>query len=433
MTRKLLDWCAGPGLPGHLLALVAGGLSTLSLTPFDLWPMALLSAGLLYLGLTRVTGAQAFWRGWFWGLGLFLTGVSWVYVSIHVHGSAPPALAALLTGLFVAGLALIPGLMGWVWAKWIRPQGRPWLATLGFASLWFAQELFRGWFLTGFPWMYHGYAHTDSWLAGWAPVGGVWLAGFLSVLSACLLAELLLRRGWIRAGLTATVLAAIWLGGLALTWIDWTEPVGRPLSVALIQADIAQARKWDPEHIEHTLSLYRDMSYAQGPVDLILWPETAIPVLQSRAMPFIQGVAANLAEQGTTLITGIPVDEYDIDGLRIYNGLMVAGENPHAYLKHKLVPFGEYVPLEAWLRGLIAFFDLPMSSFSRGPREQAPLEALGYRLAPFICYATGSPQRTVDFGQQRQLVRRFHRSAATPADGPHAFTGKWTLDDPGNQ
>ncbi len=389
---------------GDLLALIAGSLLPLALAPLSWRPLALLSLALWLWTMTNLSANRAAWRGLLFGLGSFGLGVSWVYVSIHVHGFAPPALAALLTGLFVAGLALIPGLMAWVWSAWLRPQGHPWLAALGFASLWFAQEFFRGWFLTGFPWMYHGYAHTDSWLAGWAPIGGVWLTGVLSVLSACLLVERELWRTWRRALAPAATLFAIWGGGWLLATVQWTEPTGRPLSVALIQADIAQARKWDPEHVEYTLSLYRDMSYAQGAVDLVLWPETAIPVLQSRAMPFIQGVAANLAEQGTTLITGIPVDEYRDEGLYIFNGIMVAGERPHQYLKHKLVPFGEYVPLEDWLRGLIAFFDLPMSSFSRGPREQQPLEAMGYRLAPFICYETVYPDFAARLAARSELL-----------------------------
>ncbi|MEJ6656566.1 MAG: apolipoprotein N-acyltransferase, partial [Pseudomonas sp.] len=77
--------------------------------------------------------------------------------------------------------------------------------------------------------------------------------------------------------------------------------------------------------------------------------------------------------------------------MRIYNGIMVAGDQPSQYLKHKLVPFGEYVPLEDLLRGVISFFDLPMSNFSRGPLQQEPLEAAGYRLAPMICYETVYP------------------------------------------
>lgn len=404
VTSTFLTWLRAPGWPGHVLALIAGALTTLSLTPFDIWPLALVSVGVFYQGLKQVTGGQAFLRGWCWGLGMFATGVSWVYISINVHGYAPPLLAGLLTALFVGGLGLIPALTAWVWARWARPVGQLWLACLGFAALWVAQEMFRAWFLTGFPWMNHGYAHTDTWLAGWAPVGGLWLTGFLSVLTACLLTEVGLWKRLASALAAVGVIASVWLGGLLLQQINWTEPAGEPLSVALIQADIAQARKWDPEHIDHTLRLYRDMSYAQGPVDLVVWPETAIPVLQSQAAFFVDSIAANLAEQGTTLITGIPVDEYEADSMRIYNGIMVAGTDANQYLKHKLVPFGEYVPLEGWLRGLIAFFDLPMSSFSRGPAVQEPLRAMGYSLAPFICYETVYPDFAARLAARSELL-----------------------------
>ena len=404
MISRCVNWLRNPGWPGHVLALLAGALSTLSLNPFNLWPLGLVSIALLYQGLKQVTGAQAMLRGWAWGLGLFATGVSWVYVSIHVHGYAAPALAGLLTALFVAGLALIPACMAWVWSRWLRPASGVWLACTGFALLWIATEMFRGWFLTGFPWLYHGYAHTDTWLAGWAPIGGVWLVGLMSVFSACLLSETRIWTTLRPAALAGTSLVAVWLGGWLLTTVEWTSPIGAPLSVALIQADIAQSRKWDPAHIDHTLATYRDMSYAQGPVDLIVWPETAIPALQSQALPFVQGMARNLAEQGTTLITGIPVDQGEGDEMRIYNGIMVAGDTGNQYLKHKLVPFGEYVPLEQWLRGVIAFFDLPMSSFSRGAAEQAPLSAMGHELAPFICYEAVYPDFAARLAAQSQLL-----------------------------
>ncbi len=404
LLSTLLHWLRGPGWPGHLLALVAGGLTTLSFAPFKLWPTGLLSAALLYQGLRLLSGRQAWLRGWCWGVGLFLSGVSWVYISIHVHGYAPPALAALLTGLFVGGLALIPALMAWLWVRWLRPQHQPWLACFGFAALWVAQEFFRSWFLTGFPWLYQGYAHTDNWLAGWAPIGGVWLLSFFTVLSACLLSEWALWRRWTSGFCAIALLAFIWLGGAQLAGVQWTQPTGQPLSVALIQADIEQSRKWDPAHIDHTLATYRDMSYAQS-ADIILWPETAVPVLSSRAMPFVQGVAANLAQQGSTLITGIPVDEFTAEGeQRIYNGIMVAGDQPSQYLKHKLVPFGEYVPLEELLRGLISFLDLPMSSFSRGPLNQEPLQAAGHTLAPFFCYEAVYPDFAARLAARSDLL-----------------------------
>lgn len=404
LLNSFLHWLRAPGWPGHLLALLAGGLSTLALSPFGLWPLGLLSVALLYQGLKQPAGSQAALRGWFWGLGLFASGVSWVYISIHVHGYASPVLAGLLTAAFVAGLALVIALMAWVWTQWLRPTGHPWLGCIGFAALWVLQEIFRGWFLTGFPWLYHGYAHTDTWLAGWAPIGGVWLLSFLSVLTACLLSESPAWRRPLSAAAAVALLLFIWLGGKALTSIDWTEPTGSPLSVALIQADIAQSRKWDPANIDRTLTLYRDLSVAQGPVDLIVWPETAVPILQSQALAFTNGMAARLADQGTTLITGIPVDAYENGELQIYNAIMVAGQKDEQYLKHKLVPFGEYVPLQDVLRGLIAFFDLPMSSFSRGPAVQEPLQAAGYRLAPFICYEAVYPDFAARLAAQSELL-----------------------------
>ena len=139
LLYKVLEWLHAPGWRGHLLALIAGTLTTLSFTPFDLWPLGLLSIALLYQGLRHLNGRQALWRGWCWGLGLFLSGVSWIYISIHVHGYASPPLAALLTGGLVAGLALIPALTAWLWVRWLRPAASPWLGSLGFAALWVGQ------------------------------------------------------------------------------------------------------------------------------------------------------------------------------------------------------------------------------------------------------------------------------------------------------
>src|SRR5690606_24949620 len=98
-------WITRPGWPGNLLALAAGALTTLALAPFDLWPLALLSFALIFLGLRHPAATAAAGRGWCYGFGLSASGVSWVYVSIHDFGAAAPPLAGLLTLGFVAGLA----------------------------------------------------------------------------------------------------------------------------------------------------------------------------------------------------------------------------------------------------------------------------------------------------------------------------------------
>src|SRR5690606_32611396 len=178
-----MRWITRPGWPGNLLALAAGALTPLAFAPFDLWPLALLSIALFYLGLRELRPAQALWRGWCYGFGLFVAGTSWVYVSIHDYGAASPALAAFLTLGFVAGLGFFFALPAWLWAHWLRRSEAPLADALAFAALWLAQEAFRGWFLTGFPWLYAGYSQLDAPLAGLAPLGGVWLVSFALALS----------------------------------------------------------------------------------------------------------------------------------------------------------------------------------------------------------------------------------------------------------
>ncbi|TBU90081.1 apolipoprotein N-acyltransferase [Stutzerimonas kirkiae] len=395
-----------PGWPGNLLALLAGALTTLALAPFDIWPLAVLSIALLYHCLRELSPRQAAWRGWLYGFGLFASGVSWVYVSIHDFGAASPALAGLLTLGFVAGLALFFALLGWLWSGWLRRGQAPLADALAFAALWLALDMLRGWILTGFPWLYVGYSQLDGPLAGLAPIGGVWLPTFVIALSAALLANLpcLLRarRGAI-AGLA--LLFAPWLLGLALGQYAWTEPKGAPLSVAAIQGNIEQSMKWDPRKLEQQLVLYRDLSFASRRSDLIVWPETAVPVFREQASGYLALLDDFARQRDAALVTGLPLRQPNQRGeMRYYNGLTVLGLGERTYLKQKLVPFGEYVPLQELLRGLIAFFDLPMSDFARGQPDQPPLLAKGYNIAPYICYEAVYPDFAASLAAASDLL-----------------------------
>ena len=401
-----MRWITRPGWPGHLLALAAGALTTLSLAPFDIWPLALLSAGLLYLGLRELAPKQAAGRGWCYGFGLFASGVSWVYVSIHDFGAAPPPLAGALTLGFVAGLALFFALLGWLWSRWLRPAGVPLLAALVFAALWLAIDALRGWILTGFPWLYAGYSQLDGPLAGLAPVGGVWLLTFAIVLSAALLAELPRLLADKRALIGALVLlVALWGGALGVGQHTWTTAKAEPITVAAMQGNVAQSIKWDPKKLEMQLLLYRDMTFRSRPVDLIVWPETAVPILKEHAEGYLTMMGRFAQDRRSAMITGVPVRQPNAEGeLRYYNGLTTAGDAQGTYLKQKLVPFGEYVPLQDLLRGLIAFFDLPMSDFARGAPEQPLLQAKGYRIAPFICYEVVYPEFAASLAAQSDIL-----------------------------
>jgi apolipoprotein N-acyltransferase len=383
-----------------VLSPLAGVLVTLSLAPFAIWPAALLGCALLAYLLAGCSSGQSLWRGWLFGVGLFGSGASWVYVSIHDYGNAGVGLAVGLTALFCAGLALLHALQAWVYVRFIRPL--PGGMLLGFAALWVLGEWLRSWLLTGFPWLYLGYAHVDTWLAGWAPILGVYALSFAVAFSAsCLFLA------W-RSRQSATLvsygglLVTLWVGGLMLKPIEWVAPASEfPLSIAIYQPNIPQQEKWRPRAYPSILSRYEQRLREQLGYDIVLWPESAIPRVYDSARDFLDPVARRANLSDSTLITGIPTRN---DAGQYFNSIIALGQGAGQYDKRRLVPFGEYVPLERWLRGLIDFFDLPMSSFSAGPRKQAPLRAGNHRIAPLICYEVVYPELVARSARRAELM-----------------------------
>ena len=401
-----MHWITRAGWPGHLIALGAGALTPLALAPFAIWPLALLSIALFYLGLRELTPRQAALRGWCYGVALYLAGSGWIYVSIHDYGAASPLLAGGLTLAFCAAVALFFALPAWLWARYLR-RPQPGVAeALAFAALWLAQEAFRGWFLTGFPWLYAGYSQLDGPLRGLAPLGGVWLLSFVLALTAALLCNLLqLRRQHLALASGLSLLLGPWLLAQALNEHAWTHAKGEPLRVAAIQGNVEQNLKWDPDALEAQLALYRDMTLASPPAELIVWPETAVPVLKEYAEGYLAVMARIASDRQAALITGVPLRQVNAAGeRRFYNAISVLGEGQGTYLKQKLVPFGEYVPLQDLLRGLIAFFDLPMSDFARGPAQQPLLQAKGLRIASYICYEAVYPEFAAELARDSDLL-----------------------------
>ncbi len=294
----------------------------------------------------------------------------------------------------------------WLWARWLRRSEAPLADALAFAALWLALEAFRGWFLTGFPWLYAGYSQLDGPLSGLAPVGGMWLISFVLALSAALLVNLpRLRAQHLALASGLSLLLGPWLLAQALNEHAWTHAKGEPLRVAAIQGNVEQNLKWDPDALEAQLALYRDMTLASPPAELIVWPETAVPVLKEYAEGYLAVMARIASDRQAALITGVPLRQVNAAGeRRFYNAITVLGEGQGTYLKQKLVPFGEYVPLQDLLRGLIAFFNLPMSDFARGPAEQPLLQAKGYSIASFICYEVVYPEFAASLAARSNIL-----------------------------
>lgn len=357
----------------NLVAAFAIGAATVfGFAPFELFPLPLVSLAVLFELWRRADmPRRAAMLGFAWGLGCFLAGVSWVYVSLHDVGGMAMPIAIAATLAFCAVLALFPALAGYVFGRW--RSGRPWADALLAAGAWTLTEWLRGWVLTGFPWLVIGYSQTPpSPLAGYAPILGVYGVGLLVAgIAAMLMFHWRRPMSWALVGL---VLAA----GVGLRGMDWTRPVGEPIHVSLLQGNIPQSLKWIPENLTKSIETYARLA-AEHPAALTVLPETAIPLLFDQ-IP--REVLRRLAANGAVLL-GAPIRTRE----RGYaNGAVAVTPEieVQAYAKTHLVPFGEFVP-----PGFAWFFDLvniPMSDFTAGPENQRPLAVAGQRLMPNICY-----------------------------------------------
>lgn len=372
----------------YVAALGCGAATPLALAPLSWWPVAIIAtAGLCHL-LRGCAPRRAFALAWWFGVGLFGVGASWIYVSIHTYGNASVILASGLVLLFVLGLAAVFAapftLYGYLNAV------HPATALLAFPGIWVLGEWWRGWLLTGFPWLYLGYGHLDTWLAGWAPVGGVLAVSGIVALCGALVATVGdARRCPATVGTGLAAVLVLWGAGGWLQGRAWTTPMdSAALTVALVQPAVPQTTRWDPAALPAILADVSATTAALWRHDLILWPESAIPRLRHQVRDYLAALSADASRHGAALMVGIPTASPTHQYL---NSVIALGTARGEYHKRRLVPFGEYVPLEHWLRGLIAFFDLPMSMFSSGPPRQAPLVLGATRVATAICYEIAYP------------------------------------------
>ena len=335
---------------------------------------------MLLLSLKQTTPKRAFWRGWLFGFGNYAVGASWVYVSIHTFGNTSFILAAIITLGFIAILALFYALMSFVYV-WLFARNN-WLSLcIAFPCCWVLQEVFRSWFLTGFPWLLIGNTQIDTFLGAYAPLISVYGVSFLVI---CCNGLLLIACGKRYLSWLALVIILGLFGiGYGLSYVNWSHPIDKPLTVSLIQGNVSQHMKWDPAYLHVSLERYQQLTHANLSSNLIVWPEGAIPDLLNNQRPFLSKIDDAAKVHHSAVITGIPISN---KSGQFFNGAITLGNAYGVYLKRHLVPFGEYVPLENLLRGLINFFNLPMSSFTAGPENQSLLQINGISIAPYLCY-----------------------------------------------
>lgn len=411
--------------PGLASGQASGGLQIASLS--------LLAFALRHVHHTR----QAFWRAWVFATVWLAGSFWWLYVSMHTYGGLASWLAVLAVAALAAALALFYGAAGWALCAW-APRPRL-LQALLFAALWTLAELVRGRWLTGFPWGAGGYAQVDL-MAAWAPWVGVYGMGLIAALLAYALALLVpalwgvlwrwlfphskalatlrqpaSRRWTTSLGQAVAGAAALALGLSVVLGGHWRDAGLRatadagPLRVWLLQGNIPQNEKfetgtgvataltWYPSQIAEAARAHQA---GTGP-DLVVAPETAVPVLPQQLGPEfwepLFGVIESTAPVGSPglgVMVGIPLGSMESGYTNSAWGLSAdmlkgrdggfPGERFYRYSKHHLVPFGEFIPpLFRWFTDLM---HIPLGDFARGELVQPGWNWSGQRVAPNICY-----------------------------------------------
>ncbi|MBZ2207707.1 apolipoprotein N-acyltransferase [Massilia sp. R798] len=384
-----------------LAAALAGFSSLLSFEPFAWWPVGILALAWLFYQVGMDTSARrSLLVGWGFGFGWSVAGMHWLYVAITVHGGMPAPVAALAIALLAVYMgmfsALATGAATWLRRRWSLPV--PAFLLLVLPACWGLSEWTRGWLFTGFPWASSGYAHNISPLAGYAPIVGVFGIGVLVAVCAACLVMLTQRARLPALGMLAAIMAA----GFGLTYVDWTRPNGAPITVRLLQGDVAQDEKFSPAHIDRALTLYDGMIRA-APADLIATPETAIVLFPQQLPPgYLDGLAAFSRDTGSHLIYGIPLADSPTQYANSVAGVAPDGRT-YRYDKQHLVPFGEFVP--AGFRWFVDLMSIPLGDFTRGAKVQAPFAVKDQMVLPNVCYEDA-------FGEEIALQLR---SSPTPA------------------
>jgi len=418
-------------------AALAGAVCIFGFAPYYLWPLPMLALAVPFLAWSRAPSARsAFATGYAFGLGFFLAGVSWIYVALHEFGGMPAILAAIAVLLFCAFLALFPALAGWATVRFCANPG--WRLVFAPAAYTLA-EMLRGWIFTGFPWLAIGASQVPSSpLEGAIPVIGMYGVSLVGCLAASMGAIALRRESKVRTRSAMVVAIAALFGiGEGLDYIEWTEPAGPAIPIALLQGNVAEELKWRDEERVRTLDEYRDMIEA-AKAKVVVLPETALPSSFDALPPeYVQGLRESARREGKDIVMGVIERERNGNAIAYYNSVVnLTAEKPVFYRKRHLVPFGEFIPPGfGWV---FAVLRIPMGDLARGADSQGALTVDGTAFGVAICYEDLFGREVIDSLPAAQILLNVSNDAwygHSLAADQHlqasqvraAETGRWML------
>lgn len=377
----------------ELVSPLAGILLTLAFAPFNYSYLAIISLVFAFSSWLECTPFRVAIRGFLYGLGLFGSGISWVYISIHDFGGAPVFGSVLLTLLIVCFWSLFPAITAYLSVKITGKQHKK-KAIWIFPFVWILVEYFRGyWLLNGFPWLQIAYTQLETPLQGFVPIAGTYGAGFLLAMTTSVIVAGFNKL--IKYHQSVIIIIVLWGFGAFLQSIQWTMPIAKALNVALIQGNVNQDQKWLPKNRMKTLENYQKMTAQNWDADIIIWPETAIPAYLSQVEKFYLEPLSELAKKNKTdVVVSLPSkgknNEY-------YNTVLTLGNNEGRYHKNHLLPFGEYLPLQPLSGFVLDLLNIKLGNFTSGGDNQKLLIAGGYPFATSICYEDAFSEEAIRF------------------------------------
>jgi apolipoprotein N-acyltransferase len=372
-----------------LLALALGALTVLGFAPFNFYSIPLFTlSGLFWLWSHAPNAKRAGWIGFAFGLGLFGSGVSWIYIALNFYGGMPMPLASISTFLYCALLAAFYAFAGWAQKRFNSSPVAGLLLVM--PALIVLTDWSRTWVLTGFPWLAIGYSQAPaSPLTGIAPLLGVFGVSLIVAVMAGALALCLRYRHQRRAvQMGLGIFIAVGIIGIATKSIIWHQPLGEPVKVSLLQGNVPQELKFNQERLIATLKTYLDLT-EKSLARLIVMPETAIPLMQDQIpVDYLERLANQAKKNNGDILVGL-FGTKKTDGKREYFSTVTSfGASPtQSYSKVHLVPFGEFIPFKTLIGWVYDnWLHIPLVDTSRGAPDQKPLNVAGQRVAVNICY-----------------------------------------------
>lgn len=412
--------------PTHWLSFLLGLSLVFAYAPFSFWWLPFFILPLWLSTLNNLTPKAASKSGFIFGFGWFASGISWVHVAIDQFGGIPLVFSILLMLMLCLYLAIFPALACYLASKLtVNNKLSLWLMP----AVWLLCEYFRGVFLTGFPWLSLGYTQINSPLNVLAPVIGEFgITSIVLVISVALVQIIKLKS----YKLSTSVLLVSIISIFTLHQKTWVTPTDRLVKVALIQGNIEQDIKWHPEQVWPTMLKYLDLSRLNFDAELIIWPESAITSLEPVAQEFLTMANKSAALKNSAIVSGIL--NYNFESKEYFNSLIVLGNkeqndsegsyfygSKNRFDKYHLLPIGEFVPFQEWLKPIAPLFNLPNSSFTRGEFVQPNLTANGLKILPLICFEIAFPaQLSANFKDDTEvLLTVSNDSWFGDSHGPH--------------